>query len=90
MDYTNVFVFGLAIKLSENTSLNKHAIKLVDGKKLPYESIYSLEPVELETLNTYIKIYLKTRFIYSSKSPKSISILFNEKSNGSFCRYINY
>ena len=62
-DYANVFLFDLAIKLSKNTSINKHVIKLQDGKQPPYRPIYSLRPVELEILKTYIKTYLKTGFI---------------------------
>ena len=46
------------MELSENTGINKHAIKLVEGKQLPYGPIYDLGPVELETLKAYIKPYL--------------------------------
>lgn len=31
-DYADVFFAKLAIELSENTSINKHAIKLGEGK----------------------------------------------------------
>ena len=63
VDYTDVFFFNLAMKLVENTDINEHTIKLHDGKQLPYGPIYSLGPVELETLKSYIKTYLKTGFI---------------------------
>ncbi len=35
-DYSNVFSSDLAIELPENTGMNKHAIKLIEGKQLPY------------------------------------------------------
>ncbi len=59
----DVFSSDLAIELPENTNLNEHAIKLVEGKQPPYGPIYALSPVELETLKTYIETHLKTRFI---------------------------
>lgn len=46
--------------------------------------------MELETLKAYIEIYLKTRSIRPSKSPKGAPILFNKKLDGSFCLYVDY
>ena len=51
------------MKLSKNTRMNEYAIKLIDKKQLSYEPIYAFSLVELETLKTYIKTYLKTGFI---------------------------
>ena len=48
------------MELPANTGINEYAIKLQDGKQSPYGPIYSLGPVELETLKTYIETYLKT------------------------------
>ena len=62
-DYADVFSFDLAMKLLENTGINEQAIKLEKGKRSSYRLINSLGPVELETLKTYIKTYLKTGFI---------------------------
>ena len=62
-DYADVFSFDLAMELPENTGINKHAIELQDGKQPLYGPIYSLGPVELETLKTYIETHLKTGFI---------------------------
>ena len=62
-DYADVFSFDLAMELPENTGINEHAIELQDGKQPPYGPIYSLGPVELETLKTYIETHLKTGFI---------------------------
>ncbi len=62
-DYANVFSTDLTIELLENTGMNEHAIKLIEGKQPPYGPIYALSPVELETLKTYIETHLKTSFI---------------------------
>ncbi len=76
-DYADVFSSDLAMELPENTSMNEHTIELIEGKQPPYGPIYALSPVELETLKTYIKTYLKTGFIWPSKSPARAPILFD-------------
>ena len=81
-DFTDVFSEEKALVLPERTELNEHAIDLEDGKQPPYGPIYSLGPVELETLKTYIETHLKTGFIRPSKSPAGAPILFNKKSDG--------
>lgn len=48
LDYIDVFLFDFVIKLSENTSINKYVIELVEDKKPSYGPIYSLGPVKLE------------------------------------------
>ena len=62
-DYTDVFSFDLTMELPKNTGINKHAIELQNSKQPLYRPIYSLRPVELETLKTYIITHLKTGFI---------------------------
>ena len=89
-DFANVFLKEKALVLPERTKLNKHVIDLEDGKQPPYELIYNLGPVELETLKTYIEIYLKTGFIWPSKSLVGAPILFDKKPNGSLCLCIDY
>ena len=89
-DYADVFFFDLTMELPENTGINKHAIKLQDDKQPPYGPIYSLEPVELETLRTYIKTHLKTGFIRPFKSPAGAPILFDKKLDGSLQLYVDY
>ena len=74
----------------ENTGINKHVIALEKGKQLPYEPIYSLRPVELETLKTYIKTNLKTGFIWPPKFPAGTPILFDKKPDGSLWLCVNY
>ena len=78
------------MELSENTGINKHVIKLVKGKQPSYSSIYSLDPVEMETLKAYIETYLKTGFIWPSKFPADTPILFEKKPDGSLHLCINY
>ncbi len=89
-DYTDVFLFDLAMELPEITGINEHAIELVGGKQPPYGPIYSLSPVELETLKTYIETHLKTRFICPSKSPAGAPVLFDKKPDGSLRLCVDY
>ena len=58
-DFADVFSLDLASELPKHTGINDHAIELVDGcQQPPYEPIYSLRPVELETLKTYTETNL--------------------------------
>ena len=90
LDFTNFFLEEKALVLPECTKLNKHVIDLEKGKQLPYKPIYSLDPMELETLKTYIKTHLKTVFIWSFKSSASALILFDKKLNGSLRLCVDY
>ena len=89
-DYSNVFLAENAAKLSENTGINEHAIKLEEGKQPPFEPIYSLGLVELETLKTYIETNLANDFIRPSKSPAKAPIFFNRKPDRSLRLYVDY
>ena len=75
-DFSDVFSSDSAAELPEHTGINDHSINLLDDKQPPYGPIYSLEPVELETLKTYIKTNLASGFIRSFKSPAGVPILF--------------
>ena len=76
-DYADVFSSDLAMELPENIGINKHAIKLTDGKQPPYEPIYAFSLVELETLKAYIKTYFKTGFIQASSFlTKNLTVVF--------------
>ena len=70
--------------------MNEYAIKLEKGKQPLFGPIYSLGPVELETLKTYIKINLANNFIRLSKSPARVPILFDQKPDGSFRFCVDY
>ena len=89
-NYNNVFSVENAAELLENTGINEHAIKLEEGKQSLFGPIYSLEPVELETLKTYIKINLANGFIRPSKSPVRVPILFNKKLDRSLRLFVDY
>ena len=85
-DFADVFSADLASKLPKYTEINDYAIELVEGcQQPPYGPIYSLGPVELETLKDYIETNLANGFIRLSKSPTGAPILFDRKSD-SFLR----
>ncbi len=83
VDFANVFLVKLAVNLPEHTRINNHTIELVDNWQPLYSLIYTLGPVELETLKAYIKNNLANYFISPSKSPAGILILFAKKLDGS-------
>ena len=89
-DFADVFSPDLASELPEHTGINDHAIELVKGQQPPYEPIYSLKPVELETLKAYIETNLANGFIKPSKSPAGASILFDRKSDCSLQLCVDY
>ena len=89
-DYADVFFLDLVMELFKNTKINQLAIKLIDGKQLLYGPIYTLNPVELEILKTYIKTHLKTGFIRLLKSHAGAPILFDKKLDGSLRLYVDY
>ena len=89
-DFVNVFSLKLTLELPEHIGINDYAIKLVDDWQPPYGPIYSLEPVELETLKTYIETNLKNGFIRPSKSPAGAPILFDKKPDGSLRLCVDY
>lgn len=90
LDFADVFFEKLATVLPKHTEINTHTIDLKEGKQLPYQPIYSLGLVELETLKTYIEINLANGFIRPSKSLASAPILFDQKSDGSFWLCVDY
>ena len=89
-DYSDVFSAENAAELPENTGMNEHAIELEGGKQPPFGLIYSLGPVELETLKTYIKTNLANGFIRPFKSPAGAPILFDRKPDGSLHLCVDY
>ena len=81
--FADVFSLDLAFKLPKHIGINNYAIELVDGQQPPYGPIYSLGPMELETLKAYIETNLANGFIRPSKSPAGAPILFDRKSDHS-------
>ena len=78
------------MELPKNTRMNKHAIELEEDKQLPFGPIYSLGPVELETLKTYIETNLANGFIRPSKSPTGALIFFNRRLDENLCFCVDY
>ena len=76
--------------LPKHTKINTYAINLEVDKQPPYGPIYSPRPVELETLKTYIKIYLVNDFIHLLKSLADTPNLFDKKLDRSFQLCIDY
>ena len=89
-DFADIFLLNLISKFSKYTSINNHAIKLVNGYQPPYKPIYSLGPVELETLKVYIETNLANGFIKPSKFLVRAFIFFDQKSDKSLQFYVNY
>ena len=89
-NYSNIFSAENAVELLKNFRMNKHTIELEEGKQPLFGSIYSLEPVKLEILKTYIKINLVNGFIQPSKSSVRAKIFFDKKPDRSFRFYVDY
>ena len=70
--------------------MNEHAIELKKGKQLFFGPIYSLGPIELKTLKTYIKTNLANGFIYPSKFLTRALIPFDKKPDRSLRLCVNY
>ena len=62
-DFSDVFSKESASVLPNCLNINQHAIDLEPSKQKPYRLIYSLDPMKLETLKTYIEINLANQFI---------------------------
>lgn len=90
LDFADVFFKETAAELPKRSAINEHLIDLEPGKKPPYGPIYSLGPVKLETLKTYIKINLTNGFIQPSKSSAGTPIFFVQKPDGSFRLCVDY
>lgn len=90
LDFSNIFLEKKALVLPERTNLKNYAIELKNNKQLFYTLIYSLGPIKLETLKIYIKTHLKTGFIWPSKSPAGIFIIFDKKPNNNLCLCVDY
>ena len=78
-NFAKVFSKNLVAKLSELIGINDHIIDLIEGHQALYKPIYSLGPVGLNTLKTYIETNLANGFIKHLKYPTSTLILFDKK-----------
>lgn len=84
VDFIDVFSLDLIVELSDHTRINDYSTELIDSKQLFYEPIYTLKPVDLDILKTYIKTNLANGFIRSFKFPKGALIFFIQKFDSSF------
>ncbi len=89
-DFADFFSPKLTVKLSEHIRINNHALELVDDWQSPYGFIYSLGPVEPETLKAYIKNNLANNFIKPTKFPTGAPIFFDKKPDGSLRLCVDY
>ena len=89
-NYSDVFSAENIAELPENTEMNEHAIELEEGKQLLFGPIYSLGPIELQTLKTYIETNLANGFIRPFKSPAGAPILFDQKPDEGFRLCMDY
>ena len=89
-DYSNIFSAEHAAELPKNTGINEYAIELKERKQPSFGPIYSLGPIELETLKTYIKTNLANNFIRPSKSSAGAPILFDKKPDRSLQLCVDY
>ena len=89
-NYSDVFLAENVAELSEHTGINDHVIELEKDKQPPFRPIYSLGPVGLEILKTYIETNLANGFIQPSKSPAGAPILFDWKPDRNFRLCVDY
>ena len=89
-NFADAFSPKLATELPKYIKINDHIIELVNDWQRQYDLIYSLGPVELETLKTYIENNLANGFIKPSKSPAGILILFDKKPDGTLKLCVDY
>ena len=84
IDFANIFKKKLAKVLPERIGINKHSIKLVNGKQPSYGLIYSLDLMDFQIFKTYIKTNLANNFIWYPNFPASALILIVCNLNSSF------
>ena len=71
------------IELPKLTSISNYAINMIENKQTLFGPIYSLEPVELGILKTYVEINLANGLIRPSKLQVENPILFLPRKDGS-------
>ena len=89
-DFVDVFSPKLAAELLEHMGINDYTIKLVDNWQPSYSPIYSLGPIELEILKSYIDNNLANGFIRPFKSLARAPIFFDKKPDGNLRLCMNY
>jgi len=81
-DYADVFSKAKASELPPHRDYNLK-IDLEEGTSPPLGTLYSLSPVELSTLRTFIDENINTGFIRPASSSHAAPVLFVKKKDGS-------
>ena len=89
-DFVDIFSAKLAVEFFKHMRIKDYAIKWMDNQQLLYGLIYSLGPIKLEMLKTYVENNLTNSFIRSFKSFAEVSIFFDKKLDGSQKLCVDY
>jgi len=88
-DFANVFSKAKASVLTPHREYDLK-IELEEGVPLPPSRLYSLSPVELETLRGFIDKNLHFGFIHPTSSSHAAPVLFVKKKDGSLRLCVDY
>jgi len=88
-DFANIFSKAKASVLTPHQGYDLK-IELEEGVPLPPGRLYSLSPIELETLQAFIDKNLRFGFIHPTSSSHAAPVLFVKKKDGSLRLCIDY
>ena len=88
-EFANVFSKAKASVLAPHRDFDLK-IDLEEGATLPPRRLYSLSPIELEALRTFIDENLRFGFIRPTSSPHAAPVLFVKKKDGSLRLCVDY
>jgi len=88
-NYADVFSKAKASELPPHRDYDLK-IDLEEGTSPPLGTLYSLSPVELSALRTFIDENLNTGFIHPTASSHAAPVLFVKKKDGSLCLCVDF
>jgi len=88
-DYADVFSKAKASELPLHRNYDLK-IELEEGTSPPLGTLYSLSPVELSALRTFIDENITTGFIRPTASSHAAPVLFIKKKDGSLCLCVDF
>ena len=88
-EFANIFSKAKASVLAPHRDFDLK-IDLEEGATLPPERLYSLSPIELEALRTFIDENLCFGFIHPTSSSHAAPVLFVKKKDGSLRLCVDY
>jgi len=88
-NYADMFSKAKASELPPHRNYDLK-INLEEGTSPPLGTLYSLSPVELSTLQTFINKNLNTGFICPTASSHTAPVLFVKKKDGSLCLCVDF